>query len=152
MGQVMICDIHGGQSCVPVSSGVFYALKEKKSNNNIVFLRLLLEGELKELFDLEDDEKCDENLEKEFQEYLKCILYSSRVCYVKKEEIGVFPFIGNLTKQEDKYEYVMAFKDEPSIDKAYGSHVVCSQCFSDFVSSNPEVIYPYRSGEEPPGW
>jgi hypothetical protein len=144
------CDIHGEQSrFLFVSSGVFDAIKEKKSNTNIVYLILLREGELEGWLEEWLDEKNDE----ESRNDLKYTLYFSRTCYIKKEELNVFSLAGRLIKQGNKYEYVMMFKDDRSIEKVSGMrHLVCSQCFSDFVSNNPEIIYPYHSEEVPPDW
>lgn len=64
--------------------------------------------------------------------------------YVKKEEIGVFPLVGNLSKNKDKYEYIMELKDERSMDMAlHMFQPVCGQCFHEFAKGNSEIIYPY---------
>jgi len=147
MGSRILCDIHGAGSCHPVSPGVFNAMEEKKSND-IVYLILLLEGEPEEWLIEWLDEKDNEESKKD----LMLALYFSRAIYVKKEELGFFPLIGNLSKHENKYEYIMTFKDESSVDKAYSSYTVCSRCFSEFIRSNPEIIFPYHTDDIPESW
>jgi len=112
-----ICDIHGFQGCPTVSPGVLCAM-QRKDPRDIILLRIHLDGE-------------DEEAE---------FLYPS--LYVTKEELGVCPLVGNLSK--DDYEYVMTFKDEQSFDEALHIYKpVCGQCFREFIKENSEVIFPY---------
>jgi hypothetical protein len=145
VGARILCDKHGAGYCHPVSPGVFNAMEEKESND-IVYLILLLEGELEEWL----VEWLDERDGKESRKDLIKTLYFSRAIYVKREELGVFPLTGNLSK--NKYEYIMTFKDELSIDKACGTYAVCSCCFAEFVSSNSEIIFPYHTEDIPESW
>ena len=149
MTSPIICNIHGKQKCSSVSPGVYCVFEGKKTNNNIVCLILLLEGELDEWLDEWLDEKGDEKSRTD----LKLILYFSRSYYVKKEELNVFPLTGSLSKKENKYEYVMIFKDEQSIKEACSIfRAVCTKCFAEFVSNNPEIIYPYWVEDIPESW
>jgi len=156
MGSALNCSIHGGQGCQFVSPGVIHAIEENKSSD-IVYILLLLEGELEKEIKKGAEEgggkEFDEEFEKEFREELRILLYTLRSFYVKKEELGIFPLTGNLSKKENKYEYIMIFEDEHYLDKARSTfRAVCTKCFAEFVSDNPEIIYPYWVEDIPESW
>jgi len=128
------CNIHGLQGAPHVSSQVLQAMKNKNPNG-IVYLTLYLEGS-------EDDGS--KNDSEEDKKELKLFICAFSSFYIKQEELGVPPLIEDLSKQEDGYGYIMTFKDEQSFDEAIIlMNPVCSRCFAEFVSSNPEIVYPY---------
>ena len=152
MAPVLICDIHGCQGCSFVSPGVRRAFDEKSSTDDFVFLVLLREGEWEECFNEMGAEEFDKD--EEFRKDYKFMCYFARTAYVKKEELGVYPLVGKLSKDEHKYEYVMTFKDEVSIYNASSLFFmgICSKCFAEFVSDNSDIIYSYHPEAEPPDW
>ncbi|MDR1850468.1 MAG: hypothetical protein LBQ75_10555 [Zoogloeaceae bacterium] len=128
-----LCPTHGGQGGMLVSPGVCQAMQDELAIN-MVYLVLYLEGS-------EKSEGVEET--KEEEEAVKQLLYASFSCHAKKEEVGVFPLTGRLSRYEDGWGdgYVMTFDDEPSWDEAVRTiQPVCRKCFAEFVSTTKSAL------------